>query len=100
MLSEAIAGGERALVFSQFAEMGALLSEHLVSLFGREVAFLHGAVPKKARDEMVQRFQEDDDGPPIFVTNNPLTDSALSRTASAGSRCRGPRAKSRFSGSR
>jgi SNF2 family DNA or RNA helicase len=67
MLAEVISGDERALIFSQFAEMGSLLSEHLVSMFGREVAFLHGAVPKKARDEMVQRFQEDADGPPIFV---------------------------------
>jgi SNF2 family DNA or RNA helicase len=67
MLSEVIESRDRALIFTQFAEMGALLSEHLVQLFGREVAFLHGGVSKKARDEMVLRFQEDADGPPLFV---------------------------------
>ncbi len=67
MLAEATAGGDRALVFTQFAEMGTLLTEHLQRVIGREVAFLHGAVPKKSRDEMVLRFQEDPDGPPLFV---------------------------------
>jgi SNF2 family DNA or RNA helicase len=67
MLAEVLEGGDRALLFTQFSEMGALLTEHLSRLFGREVAFLHGAVPKQARDEMVLRFQDDADGPPLFV---------------------------------
>ncbi len=40
------------------------------------------------------------DGPPILSTSRPATASAWSRTISAGSRKRGPRASSRFSGSR
>ncbi|MDI6637845.1 MAG: DEAD/DEAH box helicase [Bacillota bacterium] len=67
MLDEVVAGGNRALVFSQFAEMGAMLRDYLRGALGREVAFLHGGVPQKARDEMVQRFQNDPDGPPVFV---------------------------------
>jgi SNF2 family DNA or RNA helicase len=57
MLEEVLAIGDRALVFSQFSEMGALLRRHLEETFGREVLFLHGGVPKKQRDRMVERFQ-------------------------------------------
>lgn len=67
MLDEVVAGGNRALVFSQFAEMGAMLRDYLCNRLGCEVAFLHGGVPQRARDEMVQRFQDDPDGPPVFV---------------------------------
>ncbi len=67
MLEEAIAAGDRALVFTQFAEMGELLRRHLQETFGREALFLHGAVPKKHRDRMVERFQEEPEGPPVFI---------------------------------
>ena len=67
MVEEMIAVGDRALVFSQFAEMGDLLRRHLQETFGREVLFLHGAVPKGHRDRMVERFQEEKDGPQVFI---------------------------------
>ena len=57
MLDEALSAGDRALVFTQFAEMGTLLKNHLQETFGREVLFLHGATPKAQRDRMVERFQ-------------------------------------------
>lgn len=58
--------GDKALVFTQFAEMGSLLRRYLRETFGREVLFLHGGVPKKERDRMVERFQEPN-GPPLFI---------------------------------
>jgi SNF2 family DNA or RNA helicase len=67
MLEEMIEVGDRALIFSQFAEMGAILQRYLQETFGREVLFLHGGVPKKQRDRMVERFQADGDGPSIFI---------------------------------
>ncbi|NUQ64753.1 MAG: DEAD/DEAH box helicase, partial [Pirellulales bacterium] len=66
MLDEAVEVGDRALVFTQFTEMGEILRRHLEETFGREALFLHGGVPKRRRDEMVERFQSDD-GPPIFL---------------------------------
>lgn len=59
--------GDRALIFTQFREMGELLRNHLTETFGREVLFLHGGVPRKKRDEMVRRFQEEEKGPPLFI---------------------------------
>ncbi len=67
MVEEAMSVGDRVLIFSQFAEMGFMLQRHLQETFGREALFLHGGVPKKQRDEMVERFQDEADGPPLFV---------------------------------
>ena len=67
MLEEILAVGERALVFSQFSEMGMILRRHLQEVFGREVLFLHGAVPKRQRDRIVERFQTESDASSIFL---------------------------------
>ena len=67
MLEEVMAVGDRALIFSQFAEMGGMLRTHLQEMFGREVLFLHGGVPRKQRDHIIERFQEEADGPHLFV---------------------------------
>lgn len=66
MLEEVIDEGEAALVFTQFAEFGVRLREYLQGRLGREVLFLHGGTPIRARDQMVARFQRPD-GPPIFL---------------------------------
>ena len=49
--------GDRALIFTQFAEMGEILQRYLQETFGREVLFLHGGVPKQTAGLMVERFQ-------------------------------------------
>jgi SNF2 family DNA or RNA helicase len=67
MLEEVLSVGERALVFTQFAEMGALLQTYLQELLGGEALFLYGGTPAKQRDRMIARFQEEPHGPEIFV---------------------------------
>ena len=67
ILDEALPAGDRVLVFSQFAEMGAILQQHMQETYGLETSFLHGGVTRKQRDRMVQRFQNDPDGPQVFV---------------------------------
>lgn len=64
---EMLAAGDRALIFTQYAEMGAILKKFLQETFGREALFLHGGVPREKRDEMVRRFQEEDNAPPFFI---------------------------------
>lgn len=66
MLSEAFEEGDRALVFTQYAEMGEMLREHLTRTFQVDVPFLHGGLSVKGRDLLIRRFQ-DDRGPPVFV---------------------------------
>ena len=67
MLEEVLAEGDKALVFTQFREMGDLLQRCLFETFHREVIFLHGGVAQKQRQRMVSLFQESRDGPPIFI---------------------------------
>jgi non-specific serine/threonine protein kinase len=79
-LEEILDAGDRALVFTQFAEFGQALRAHLQERFGREVAFLHGSTSKQARDEMVARFQSDD-GPPILLLYLKAGGTGLNLTA-------------------
>jgi superfamily II DNA or RNA helicase len=81
MLEEAVAAGDKALVFTQFREMGDKLGEHFSANLGCEVVFLHGGTPKKARDEMVRRFQEEPQGPRIFVLSVKAGGTGLNLTA-------------------
>ncbi|PSQ88376.1 MAG: ATP-dependent helicase [Bacteroidetes bacterium QH_2_63_10] len=67
MLEEMLAAGERALIFTQFTEMGTMLKRHLQETFGREALFLHGGIDQSKRNRMVERFQEADDPPPFFL---------------------------------
>jgi SNF2 family DNA or RNA helicase len=82
MLDEVLQAGERALVFTQFTEMGTLIRRHLQELFGREVLFLHGAVPAKQRDRLVERFQAGD-GPRVFLLSLKAGGTGLNLTAAS-----------------
>ncbi len=66
MLEEVLSVDERALVFTQFTEMGTLLQQYLQERFA-EVLFLYGGTPAEQRDRMVARFQEEQHGPSIFL---------------------------------
>jgi len=66
MLEEVVSVGDRALVFTQFAEMGHLLRAYLPHALGCRTQFLHGGLPAKKRDQMVHRFQEGSHGDPLI----------------------------------
>jgi SNF2 family DNA or RNA helicase len=67
MLEEALAEGDRALIFTQFAEWGKLLKAHLEKQLGRETLLLYGGTSKKQREAMIDRFQHDPQGPRLFI---------------------------------
>ncbi|MBM5818122.1 MAG: DEAD/DEAH box helicase, partial [Cyanobacteria bacterium K_Offshore_surface_m2_239] len=67
ILEEVIDAGDRALLFTQFAEWGHLLQAHLQRRWRQEVSFLHGGSGKSERQAMVDRFQEDPRGPQLFL---------------------------------
>lgn len=66
MLEEVHEIGDRALIFTQFTEMGSILQNYLMEQFGQEVFFLHGGITKSKRDLMVERFQSGK-GPTLFI---------------------------------
>ncbi|MBF2074123.1 MAG: DEAD/DEAH box helicase [Synechococcales cyanobacterium C42_A2020_086] len=67
MLEEVLAEGDRSLIFTQFASWGKVLQSFLEQQFNREVLFLYGGSSKKQREEMIDRFQNDPQGPRIFI---------------------------------
>jgi SNF2 family DNA or RNA helicase len=80
ILDEVLAAGEKALLFTQYAEFGAMLRAHLSGRTGREVLYLHGGVSKKDRDAMVARFQGEG-GPSLFVLSLKAGGTGLTLTA-------------------
>ena len=60
--------GERALVFTQFREMGDLLQRHVATRFEVDAPFLHGGVSKAGRDRMVADFQAGAGSPLLLVS--------------------------------
>ena len=67
LLDEIIPVGDRVLIFSQFAEMGSILQQHVQETYGVEAPMLHGGVSRRNRDRMVDRFQNDPHGPQVFI---------------------------------
>ncbi len=82
ILAEALAEGDKALCFTQFAEFGHRLRAHLQERLGAEVLFLHGGTPKRARDQMVERFQSPD-GPSLFLLSLKAGGTGLNLTAAS-----------------
>ena len=81
MLEEALAAGERALIFTQFTEMGELIQRHLQETFGREVLFLHGGVAEEAARPHGGAVSSATDGPRIFLLSLKAGGTGLNLTA-------------------
>ncbi len=73
---------EKVLVFTQFKEMTAPLAGWLERLFGRPGLVLTGATAVKSRQELVQRFQ-DDETVPFFVLSLKAGGTGLNLTAAS-----------------
>ncbi|MEE3852713.1 DEAD/DEAH box helicase [Gordonia sp. LSe1-13] len=80
VLTTAAAEGDRALVFTQFAAFGQMLSEWLAPTLGEPVPVLHGGVGRTDRDAMVARFQAGD-GPPALIATLKAGGTGLNLTA-------------------
>ena len=57
LVEQILANGESALVFTQYARVGAALQAALEKRFGRRVPFLHGALDAARREALVRDFQ-------------------------------------------
>jgi SNF2 family DNA or RNA helicase len=82
LVSELLDLDERALVFTQFREMGDLLQTHLQNRFEFDAPFLHGGVARGRRDSMVANFQAGD-GPPLLVVSLKAGGTGLNLTAAS-----------------
>ncbi|MCB0968786.1 MAG: DEAD/DEAH box helicase, partial [Ilumatobacter sp.] len=82
LITELLDVDERALVFTQFREMGDLLQIHLQSRFEMQAPFLHGGVAKARRDRMVAEFQEGL-GAPLLIVSLKAGGTGLNLTAAS-----------------
>ncbi|WP_214413696.1 DEAD/DEAH box helicase [Sphaerisporangium fuscum] len=80
LAEEIVEEGDKALVFTQYAEFGALLQPYLAAHLDRPVLWLHGGLPKKKRDELVDRFQNGDE-PTVFLLSLKAAGTGLNLTA-------------------
>ncbi|GAA4369947.1 DEAD/DEAH box helicase [Actinomadura verrucosospora] len=78
--AEVLEQGEKALVFTQYAEFGSMLQPYLAARLERPVLWLHGGTSKQGRDDLVQRFQEDGE-PAIFLLSLKAAGTGLTLTA-------------------
>jgi SNF2 family DNA or RNA helicase len=72
--------GEKALVFTQYAEFGSMLQPYLAAKLDRPVLWLHGGTTKQQRDHLVQRFQEEPE-PTLFLLSLKAAGTGLTLTA-------------------
>jgi SNF2 family DNA or RNA helicase len=79
---EIIAAGDKALVFTQYAEFGRLLQPYLAARLGCPVFYLHGGTPKKARDTMVASFQASTE-PALFLLSLKAGGTGLNLTGAS-----------------
>ncbi|MEV1173665.1 DEAD/DEAH box helicase, partial [Nonomuraea sp. NPDC049784] len=77
---EILAEGEKALLFTQYAEFGSMLQPYLAQRLDTTVLWLHGGLPKKTRDRLVDRFQHDEE-PMLFVLSLKAAGVGLNLTA-------------------
>ncbi|MFK7918986.1 MAG: DEAD/DEAH box helicase [Ilumatobacter sp.] len=82
LVTDLLDQGERALVFTQFREMGDLLVRHVSEQFGFDAPFLHGGVSRVKRDDMVDSFQ-DLSGPPLLLVSLKAGGTGLNLTAAS-----------------
>ena len=81
MLEEALAAGDRALIFTQYRQMGHLLVSMIRADLDVDALFLHGGTPQAKRDALVDRFQSQEPAAPIFVLSLKAGGVGLNLTA-------------------
>lgn len=59
IIENIIDNNEKALIFTQYKEMGDILQEIIKKELKQGVIFFHGGITRKNRDEMIDRFQND-----------------------------------------
>ncbi|MCT4614396.1 MAG: DEAD/DEAH box helicase [Marinifilaceae bacterium] len=57
LLSSIFENDEKVLIFTQYKEMGQIIAHILEDTLNIKPLFLHGGIPRKKRDEMVEEFQ-------------------------------------------
>jgi len=82
LLDSIVESGEKVLIFTQFREMGNLLSRFITERFGESPMFYHGGSSVTQRNEMVERFQNNR-ADKIFILSLKAAGTGLNLTAAS-----------------
>jgi SNF2 family DNA or RNA helicase len=80
LADEIVEDGDKALIFTQYAEWGTILQPYLAAHTDRPVLWLHGGLSKARRDELVERFQTSAE-PMLFLLSLKAAGTGLNLTA-------------------
>lgn len=80
LLEEVLASDGKALIFTQFRQMGHLLNLMIRHELDCDTLFLHGGTPQGKRQQMIDRFQTPGDAP-VFVLSLKAGGLGLNLTA-------------------
>ncbi|MCR4854282.1 MAG: DEAD/DEAH box helicase, partial [Prevotella sp.] len=83
LLESIVASGQKVLVFTQFREMGEMLSQMIERRLGERPLFLHGGCSIEERQAMVDRFQESSRTDQIFLLSLKAAGTGLNLTAAS-----------------
>ena len=83
LLESIIESRQKVLVFTQFREMGEILSLMIEKNLGIKPMFLHGGCQIKERKDMVRRFQENERSDRIFLLSLKAAGTGLNLTAAS-----------------
>lgn len=83
MLDEILASDEKALIFTQYRQMGHLLGLILRHEFDREILFLHGGTPQGQRVSMIDEFQGEGPARPVMICSLKAGGVGLNLTAAS-----------------
>ena len=83
LLESIVESGQKVLVFTQFREMGDMLSQMIEQRLGERPLFLHGGCSIKQRQEMVDRFQNNPRTDRIFLLSLKAAGTGLNLTAAS-----------------
>ena len=80
LAEEIVAEGDKALVFTQYAEFGTMLQPYLAAHLDRPVLWLHGGLSAAKRTALVEEFQSSTE-PTLFLLSLKAAGTGLNLTA-------------------
>ena len=83
LLESIVESGQKVLVFTQFREMGDMLSRMITDRLGQHPLFLHGGCSIKQRQQMVESFQNNRHTDHIFLLSLKAAGTGLNLTAAS-----------------
>lgn len=82
MLEEILANNEKALIFTQYAELGSMLKNYLEKIFDIPILYLYGGTAQQKREQMIQEFQQGSpQSPSVFILSLKAGGVGLNLTA-------------------